>query len=551
MKTTLRFLLAAVLCVSLASPSARACPFCSAETRTLSEELADSDVVVLATLVEAPPESKRPTIDPETGEARFRIKRALRGGDQLKDAQTITAIFFGEPQAGDQYFVRGVGSPVEWAIPIALSSTAVKYVEQLDSLPAEGADRLAFFQDFLEHEEPLLAQDAYDEFARASYQALKDLKPRMQHDRIVTLLQNPQTSPSRRRLFFTMLGVCGDERDVPLIEQMLLSDVRIIEPAAQALTAANLLAGGPLGGTLLSETLNISERQEKLGLDAMVACYLTLVGEAGMDKIDARFLKDKTADYSHVYSVLQAIRFLAEEESVDIPRARILQSARLLLDSPDFADQVIPDLARWEDWSVLDRLVEMYVKTDELGYQKFVREPIVTYLDVAAEQESELADRALAGLKQAEEVDPAAFKRARSLRAFGFLGTAQLKKKSDEPKPEGEGVTAKPPAAGEKAAPTDDGAEPPDPVTATAEKASWESPTEETAAAEEPAVKVEPQAEPAAALEAPPASEVAPVVRSAPPIAPAIPSPAVRIGVPLGAAAIFCGLFWIILRGPA
>ncbi len=323
MKTKLRFLLAVALCCSLAHPRAKACPFCSAETRTLSEELADSDVVVLATLLEAPPESKRPTIDPETGEARFRIERALRGGEQLKDAKTITAIFFGEPQPGDKYFVRGVGSPPEWSIPIALSPTAVKYVEQLDKLPADGADRLAYFQDFLEHEEPLLAQDAYDEFARASYQALKDLKPRMQHDRIVTLLQNPQTSPSRRRLFFTMLGVCGDERDVPLIEQMLLSDVRTIEPAAQALTAANLLAGGPLGGTLLTETLNIAERQEKLGLDAMVACYLTLVGEAGMDKIDARFLKDKSADYSHVYSVLQAIRFLAEEESVDIPRPRI------------------------------------------------------------------------------------------------------------------------------------------------------------------------------------------------------------------------------------
>ena len=41
---------------------------------------------------------------------------------------------------------------------------------------------------------------------------------------------------------------------------------------------------------------------------------------------------------------------------------------RLLLDNPDFADQVIPDLARWEDWSVMDRLVEMFKAGDEKSY---------------------------------------------------------------------------------------------------------------------------------------------------------------------------------------
>ena len=56
---------------------------------------------------------------------------------------------------------------------------------------------------------------------------------------------------------------------------------------------------------------------------------------------------------------------------------------RLLLDNPDFADQVIPDLARWEDWSVLDRLIEMYKQGDEKSY---IRQPVVAYLTVASEQ---------------------------------------------------------------------------------------------------------------------------------------------------------------------
>ena len=31
-----------------------------------------------------------------------------------------------------------------------------------------------------------------------------------------------------------------------------------------------------------------------------------------------------------------------------------------MLDRPQLADLVIPDLARWEDWSVMDRLVELF-----------------------------------------------------------------------------------------------------------------------------------------------------------------------------------------------
>ncbi len=107
-----------------------------------------------------------------------------------------------------------------------------------------------------------------------------------------------------------------------------------------------------------------------------------------------------------------------------------MQSARLLLDSPDFADQVIPDLARWEDWSVLDRLVEMYVKTDELGYQKFVREPIVTYLDVAAEQEGELADRRARGAQASGGSGPGGVQTAAEFAGVWIFGDGAVEEQS-------------------------------------------------------------------------------------------------------------------------
>ena len=87
-------------------------------------------------------------------------------------------------------------------------------MRKLLDLPEEGPDRLAFYQDYLEHEDPLLAQDSYDEFARAPYDTVIGLKDRMQHDKLVEWIHDVELAPSRRRLYLTMLGVCGNESDL-------------------------------------------------------------------------------------------------------------------------------------------------------------------------------------------------------------------------------------------------------------------------------------------------------------------------------------------------
>jgi hypothetical protein len=130
------------------------------------------------------------------------------------------------------------------------------------------------------------------------------------------------------------------------------------------------------------------ERRKKLGLDALVACYLTLRGPDGLDLIDERFLKNPKTEYTYIYSTIMALRFHGDQETGVLPRERLLKSMRLLLDNPDFADQVVLDLSRWNDWSVLERLVEMFKNSDEKGY---IRQPVVSYLTVASEQRATLA----------------------------------------------------------------------------------------------------------------------------------------------------------------
>lgn len=558
--SALRILVA--LLTLAAGMTASACPFCSAEQKTLTEEMNDASVVLLGRL-KAPSvaaqklaEAGVPSgfIDPETGAATFTVERVLKGQPLVEGVKEVQAIYFGESDADEQFFIRGVAEPPDWAIPLPLSPIAAEYVPKLMALPESGVERIAFFQDYLEHPDQLLAQDAYDEFARAPYKDIIELGPRMDRKQLRAWIEDVGVSPSRRRLFLTMLGVCGEKEDLQRIEQLLTSDARVLGPAVDAGSTAAILAGGSPVFGMSGEMVRFAERQRKLGLDALVACYMTLAGKHGeptkaLDLIDERYLKGKDVDYSHVYAALQALRFLAEEQRELVPLDRVLTSARLLLDNPEFADQVIPDLSRWGDWTVLERLADMYKSTfDEDNPDapvKYVREPIITYLDVAKiEGDSEVVERAEKALAAIEPLDPKAVERARSLREFGFLAGARARPAADT-------TTAAPQPADEDPA-GDIAVDPPEELAEelAMEEEATEAPPEapaatETAAAEPVDTTVAPEKPASTTATEPPAASPALVVK----VAPAEPpSRILLVGAPLAAAALMVGLFWLILR---
>src|SRR5688572_19511282 len=228
----------------VSSTATNACPFCSIESQTLSEETQSSDAVVLAKLIkEAPPvdEAVIDASDPNSGTATFQVVEVLRGQELLTGVKEIRVVFFGESDRERTFLISGIGTErIDWTTPLPLSAAAVDYVRKLASVPAAGADRLAFFQQYLEHEDPLLAQDAYDEFARAPYADVQALGPRMPHDRLVEWIRNPQVTPSRRRLYLTMLGVCGSEKDLPMLESLIGSDFQKMKPILEQVVSCGM-----------------------------------------------------------------------------------------------------------------------------------------------------------------------------------------------------------------------------------------------------------------------------------------------------------------------
>jgi hypothetical protein len=540
------------------------CPFCTVESRTLSEEITTSDAVIIAKLVkEAPPldvqsgDANGPVAaDPNAGRATFQVVDTIRGQDRIAPGKEIQVVYFGAPEKDKLFMITGIGSDaLEWMTPLPLSPAATEYVRKLPAVAAAGAERLAFFQDYLENADPLLAQDSYDEFARAPYVMLEQLGRRMQHEKLVEWIKSSEVNPSRRRLYLTMLGVCGDKHDLPMLEEMLKSDISQKKPIVDEMVFCGLALRGPICLPALSEMVSLDERRKKLGLDAIVACYLTLRGGDGLDLIDERFLKSPNVEYAYIYSTIMALRFHGESTDV-LPKPRLLASMRLLLDNPDFADQVIPDLARWEDWSVMDRLVGMFKAGDEKSY---VRSPVITYLSVASEQPGDVGKRATAALAELERLDPQAVKNARSMMAFGFLARARSNTATGAATRADAKANAKTTAASEK----DDGSKAPadmasagfeasaadvksdDPVSSKdiPDPASFDGPKDNPASTNPAPLKID-----LSVGETPlPFQRTADAAGSAGRAVASFSRP-MMIGLPLAAVVLLVGLFWAILR---
>jgi len=415
MRSIFRYFLTSlsVLAGCLASMVAQACPFCDAVSLTFAQEIAQSQAAVIAKLVEPPPASAlAPMAEGPLPKGKFEVVEVLKGSDVVAaaghtgaNAKPIEAIVLEDKPVGTLFLIMAIEvlenetGRVIWSSPIRLGERGVAYVKALGDLPEKGPDRLAFFMEHLEDEDESLARDAYDEFAIAPYEHLKGLGSRMDSAQLLDWIEDPEVQANRRRLYATMLGVCGSKADAERIAAILRGD----GPAAE-------------------------HSEVRGGLDALIACYVALEGAQALDLVDASFLnragREKEVPFTETYAAVMALRFLGEESDL-VPRERVLASLRLLLDEPKLADLVIADLARWEDWSAVDRLVAIFkdAKADNI----FVREPIVNYLRACPLPE---AAEAVAEL---EKIDPEAVRRAATLAGLAGIPSAATTPDSGEP----------------------------------------------------------------------------------------------------------------------
>jgi hypothetical protein len=357
------------------SQTTRACPFCLAGQATLSEDIANSDVAVIARLVDRPPQPANagPFAAPP---CTFEVVEVLKGAHHLAgrpgamQPYRFEVLYLGEAPLQTTFVAFGNFRPdPDWGRPLELGAAAPEYLRKLPLLLGSGTDRLTFCQNYFEHPDLVLADDAYEEFARAPYSDLLAIRDRMPREKLLRWVGDINIPEHRRKQYLSMLSACGRPEDVPLLE--------------------NLIRNG--------------DRHVRAALDAQIGAYLVIKGPEGVSLIEDLFLKNVDAEYTDTYSAVMAIRFIGTETKA-VARERLNEALRHMLARPNLADLVITDLARWQDWSALPRLVELFKTADP--EQVFVRVPVVKYLRACPLPEAKTH------LEELAKIDPEAIVRA-------------------------------------------------------------------------------------------------------------------------------------------
>ncbi|MGE3314215.1 MAG: hypothetical protein AB7O26_03790 [Planctomycetaceae bacterium] len=321
-------ILAALALVSYRA--AVACPFCSAPSLTLSEQVQQSDAVALVSWTEGVMPK-----DQDPGSTVYEVVQIVKSPKGTMEKGTkITLVRYRAGKPGDLFMLLGTKgmkeNTLDWGSPTEVTDTSFQYIAQAPSPEAPPQKRLAYFMKFLEFPDPLVTNDAYGEFANAPYKEIAPLAPTFPREKLREWVTSKETSPTRLGLYGLMLGLCGTQEDAELMEK------KIAEPS----------------------------QEFRLGIDGVMSGYLLLTGDKGLDKIDTLKLADKKVPFSETYAAMQALRFMWTYAEGKIPKERLMQSMRILLDRPELADLVIADLARWGDWSLQDRLMELYDSKD-------------------------------------------------------------------------------------------------------------------------------------------------------------------------------------------
>lgn len=350
MKFRLLIVLAAAL---LVNQVAQACPFCSAPSLTLSEQLTQADAAVLVKWVDG----KAPT-EKSPGSTTYSIVEVSRGSkESLKKDDKLTVPRYRAGKKDDLFLLFGTKEKeIDWSSPLEVTEVTYQYIVQAPSPEAPTAKRLEYFLKFLEFSDQLVSNDAYGEFANAPYEDIVKIKDKMDRAKIAKWISNKETSLTRLGLYGLLIGLCGNDDDAKMLEAK-------IEEQTQDF---------------------------RLGIDGLISGYLLLTGEKGLATIDKSKLRDKKAPFSETYAAMQALRFMWTYGNDRISKERLRQSMRELLDRPELADLVVADLARWEDWSVQDRLMKLY---GEGEYSiPSIKRAIVRYLLTAAKVQSPKPD---------------------------------------------------------------------------------------------------------------------------------------------------------------
>ena len=366
---------------------AQACPICGQPTITLRERLERADVALLVQWVSATP------VKGEKSESSsFEVVQVHR--DALEKFQVQDEVVlkrYVNAKSGDLFLLMGQKGAkdkdaVNWepGAPLAVTETSYQYILQAPSSETAGPQRLPYYIKFLEFPDLTIANDAFSQFVNASTKDIAAVAEKLPREKLKSWLANPRTPPTRHAGFGVMLGMCGSPDDA----RFLAKQIAEVDP----------------------DTASV----KRTGIDGIIFGYLLLTADKGLDEIAKTRIADASVSDGEALAAIYAINYYASNGLRKVDKARIAAALRPALDRPATVTTVLVDLARYKDWGLQPRLMEMFSRCDpKVDDDNKLRKKIVHFLIActmdAPKDAAQLPEHVLTARKNLEslrKIDP-------------------------------------------------------------------------------------------------------------------------------------------------
>jgi hypothetical protein len=278
----------------------------------------------------------------------WEIDRVLKGNDDVGTLINLDqAVTSKLPQvmrfSGDSWQITAAAHPervrfLNRALLVSSSGTANPGIRHY-------AQQLRYFLPYLEHADATIAESTHAKFGSAPYAALKEIAGEFDRDKLISWIESHSGAINKRvALFVTLLGVCGDQRDARQIKAWLDQ--------------------GYTGG-------------EVAYLTALLTAHIEMDGEQAVRFVEETYIRDRDRKLGEIIAAIDALRTHGQAQTA-VSRERIKSSFHLLLrERAPLAELVIDDFARWEDWSIADKLMQIHAS----GKQPWNNALILKYLE--------------------------------------------------------------------------------------------------------------------------------------------------------------------------
>ncbi|HEX3726798.1 MAG TPA: hypothetical protein VHV08_11175 [Pirellulales bacterium] len=310
-----------VLIGGLTTPLA-ACPFCTALAPSLAQWREQAVVVALVEVDVRSAERQTDVI----------VHRVIKGSARLGTAAKLQLSLDVDAKPGSLLLIFGTagneGDELSWHA-VAVNEASYAYFMRIPSLKTANSERLRYFARYLEHDEPLVAEDAYLEFGHAPFDEVARVADALPMSRMRAWVGEARVPQTHKGLYGLALGLPADAETRGANQQSL---ERLIMAPADDFRA---------------------------GFDGVLGGYLLLAGDKGLALVESRYLANPKAADGDVRHAQTALRFYWEYGH-DIPPTRLCQAMRRLLAREEFAASAATDLARWKDWTAIDQVAALY-----------------------------------------------------------------------------------------------------------------------------------------------------------------------------------------------